>query len=115
MEIRRYVTESGKDVFGEWFAKLKDARTMAKVVVRIDRLAANNFGDSKGLRGGLFELRIDWGPGYRVYYAKVDKVCALLLCGGTSANSRTIYGALSNIFKITKKGQHEAQGEHISR
>ncbi|MGB0117036.1 MAG: type II toxin-antitoxin system RelE/ParE family toxin [Terriglobales bacterium] len=82
MEIRRYLTESGRDVFGEWVSGLKDVRTRAKIVARIDRLAAGNFGDCKALRGGLFELRIDWGPGYRVYYAQVGKECVLLLCGG---------------------------------
>src|SRR6266850_1830321 len=48
----------------------------------IDRLAAGNFGDCKPLRQGLFELRIDWGPGYRVYYAMIGRECVLLLCGG---------------------------------
>jgi putative addiction module killer protein len=82
MELRRYLTGSGRDVFGEWLAGLKDARAQAKIVARIDRLSLGNFGDCKALRGGLFELRIDWGPGYRVYYALVGKTCVLLLCGG---------------------------------
>jgi putative addiction module killer protein len=69
MELRRYLTASGRDVFGEWLSRLRDARTRAKIVARIDRLSAGNFGDAKALRDGLFELRIDWGPGYRVYYA----------------------------------------------
>lgn len=54
----------------------------AKIAVRINRLAAGNFGDSKSLRNGRFELRIDWGPGYRVYYAMLGTACVLLLCGG---------------------------------
>jgi len=62
--------------------RLADARAQAKIAVRINRLAAGNFGDSKPLRQGLCELRIDWGPGYRVYYALVERVCVLLLCGG---------------------------------
>ena len=82
MELRRYVTASGRDVLGEWLAVLRDTRTKAKIVARLDRLSAGNFGDCKALRGGLFELRINWGPGYRVYYALVDRVCVLLLCGG---------------------------------
>ena len=82
IELRRYLTSSGRDIFGEWLSGLRDARAMAKVTVRIDRLSAGNFGDCKALRGGLFELRIDWGPGYRVYYALVGKACVLLLCGG---------------------------------
>jgi putative addiction module killer protein len=50
--------------------------------VRIDRLALGNFGDCKSLGGGLFELRIDWGPGYRLYYAMIHRTCVLLLCAG---------------------------------
>jgi len=82
IELRRYQTRTGRDVFGEWLAGLKDNRTRAKIIVRIDRLQAGNFGDCKSLRGGLFELRIDWGPGYRVYYAMIGRTCVLLLCGG---------------------------------
>jgi putative addiction module killer protein len=82
MELRRYLTASGTDVLGEWLAGLRDIRTKAKIIARLDRLSAGNFGDCKALRGGLFELRINWGPGYRVYYALVDRVCVLLLCGG---------------------------------
>jgi putative addiction module killer protein len=82
IELRRYITPEGKDVFGEWLAKLKDAQAQAKIVVRLDRVAVGNFADCKPLRGGLCELRIDWGPGYRVYYAMVGKSCVLLLAGG---------------------------------
>jgi len=82
MELRRYLTASGRDVFGEWLSELRDVRTRAKVVARMDRLSAGNFGDCKALRGGLFELRIDWGPGLRVYYALVGREYVLLLCGG---------------------------------
>jgi putative addiction module killer protein len=82
MEIRRYLAASGRDVFGEWLSGLGDVRTAAKIVARIDRLSAGNSGDCKTLRGGLFELRIDWGPGCRVYYALLGKACVLLLCGG---------------------------------
>ncbi|MFZ0802253.1 MAG: type II toxin-antitoxin system RelE/ParE family toxin [Terriglobales bacterium] len=82
IEIRRYVAATGRDIVGEWLAGLKDVRARAKIVARIDRLAAGNFGDCRSLRGGLYELRIDWGPGYRVYYTRVDQACVLLLCGG---------------------------------
>ncbi|HEX4784473.1 MAG TPA: type II toxin-antitoxin system RelE/ParE family toxin [Candidatus Sulfotelmatobacter sp.] len=82
LELRRYITAEGKDVFGEWLARLKDARARAKVVVRLDRVAAGNFADCKPLRGGVSELRIDWGPGYRVYYSTLGKSCVLLLAGG---------------------------------
>jgi putative addiction module killer protein len=82
VEIRHYVSRTGKDIFDDWLSRLRDTRTQAKVVTRINRLAAGNFGDCKPLRHGLCELRIDWGPGYRVYYAMLGTVGVLLLCGG---------------------------------
>lgn len=81
IEIRRYVTRTGKDVVGDWLAGL-DSQTRARIAVRIDRISLGNFGDCKPLRDGVFELRVDWGPGYRVYYAMVGRECVLLLCGG---------------------------------
>jgi putative addiction module killer protein len=81
-EIRHYVSRAGKDIFDEWLSALADRRAQAKIVSRINRLAAGNFGDTKTLSLGVSELRIDWGPGYRVYYAKVGRFCVLLLSGG---------------------------------
>lgn len=82
IEIRHYVSRAGKDIFDDWLTELADARAQAKIAARINRLAAGNFGDCKSLRQDLFELRIDWGPGYRVYYAMIGRECVLLLCGG---------------------------------
>jgi putative addiction module killer protein len=82
IEIRRYVTRTGKDVIGEWLSGLSDAQARARIAIRIDRLCLGNFGDCKPLRGGVWELRIDWGPGYRIYYAMLGITCVLLLCGG---------------------------------
>lgn len=81
VEIRRYLTPAGKDVVGEWLASL-DNRTRARVALRIDRISLGNFGDCKPLRNGVSELRIDFGPGYWVYYAMLGRQCVLLLCGG---------------------------------
>ena len=82
IEIRHYVSRAGKDVFDDWLSQLADARAQAKIASRINRLAAGNFGDCRPLRQGMSELRIDGGPGYRVYYAMLGRVCVLLLCGG---------------------------------
>ncbi len=82
IEVRHYVSRAGKDVFDDWLTHLADARTQAKIASRINRLAAGNFGDCKPLRQGVSELRIDWGPGYRVYYAMIGRECVVLLCGG---------------------------------
>jgi putative addiction module killer protein len=82
IEVLHYLSKTGKDLFDSWLSQLADPRTQAKIATRINRLAAGNFGDCKSLRQGLCELRIDWGPGYRVYYALINKVSVLLLCGG---------------------------------
>jgi len=82
IEIRHYVNHAGKDVFDDWLTQLRDSRAQAKIAVRINRLAAGNFGDCKPLRQGLSELRINWGPGYRVYYAMIGREYVLVLCGG---------------------------------
>jgi putative addiction module killer protein len=81
IEVRRYATRSGKDVVGDWLAAL-ELNARARIATRIDRLSLGNFGDCKPLREGVSELRIDWGPGYRLYYAMVGRTCVLLLCGG---------------------------------
>jgi putative addiction module killer protein len=82
VEIRHYLTASGKNVFAEWSDSLRDVKAEARIAARIARLAAGNFGDCRPLREGVWELRIDWGPGYRVYYAMVGRMCLLLLRGG---------------------------------
>ena len=97
IEVRRYTTRAGKDVVGDWLADLED-NARARVAVRIDRLSLGNFGDSKPLREGVSELRIDWGPGYRLYYAMVGRTCVLLLCGGDKRKqSSDISRAIENL------------------
>jgi putative addiction module killer protein len=82
MEVLRYQTASGADVFGDWLARLKDPVTRARIAARVTRLAAGNFGDCKPVGSGVSELRIHWGPGYRVYFAMAGTACVLLLCAG---------------------------------
>ena len=69
-------------MFDEWLTRLGDPRAQAKIAVRINRVAIGNLGDCRSLREGLRELRIDWGPGYRVYFAMIGRERVLLLCGG---------------------------------
>ena len=87
-EILRYVTASGDDVFGTWLSQLRNNKAKAKILVRLDRLQIGNFGDCKPLRDGVWELRIDWGPGYRVYYAMISRRQILLLNAGDKASRR---------------------------
>lgn len=82
IEVLHYITETGVDVFADWLANLKGKRAAARMAIRIDRLSQGNFGDVKSLGSGISELRIDVGPGYRVYFGTIHKQCVLLLCGG---------------------------------
>ncbi|EQD73025.1 Addiction module killer protein, partial [mine drainage metagenome] len=67
VEVRQYQTADGRSPFAEWLAALQDRRALQAILARIVRVQAGNRGDWKALGAGLFELRIDTGPGYRVY------------------------------------------------
>jgi putative addiction module killer protein len=69
-------------VFAHWFANPRDIRAKARITVRIRRLSIGQFGDVKPLGGGVSELRIDYGPGYRIYIAQRGATLVLLLTGG---------------------------------
>jgi putative addiction module killer protein len=81
-EIRHYLTRSGKDLFIEWRRQLRDTKAKIAIDRRINRMELGNFGDHRFCRDGVWELRIDMGPGYRVYYAMAGSQMVLLLCGG---------------------------------
>jgi len=80
--IEHYLTEDGDDLFSDWFDDLRDANAKARIAVRIDRVKLGNFGDHKLLGDGVWEMRIDYGPGYRVYYCFDGQIVVLLICGG---------------------------------
>ena len=73
------------EVFATWFAKLRDGPTQRRIQARIDRLQMGNPGQHRALTGGVAELKIDVGPGYRVYYTQRGAVLVILLCGGDKA------------------------------
>ena len=81
-EILHYLTRSEKDVFMEWRRELRDTKAKYAVDRRIYRIELGNFGDHRFCRDGVWELRIDVGPGFRVYYAIAGTQVILLLCGG---------------------------------
>jgi len=74
------------DVFTDWFAGLRDREARARITVRIRRLSLGNPGDVKPVGGGVSEMRIDCGPGYRVYFVGRGDTVVVLLCGGDKRN-----------------------------
>ncbi len=82
MQIVHYLTAAGKDPFQTWLDALPDLKGRVAILRRIDRLSLGHLGDQKYLRDGVRELRVDVGPGYRVYFAMEAGNLVLLLCGG---------------------------------
>lgn len=76
------------DTFDKWFRGLRDARAKAGIDERLERLANGNPGDVKPVGSGVSELRIDYGPGYRLYYVQRGKLVIVLLCGGDKGSQR---------------------------
>lgn len=79
-EIRR------SESFHAWFLNLIDGKARDRIAARIDRLAVGNPGDARPVGSGVSELRVDYGPGYRVYYKRTHRTVYLLLCGGTKSS-----------------------------
>src|SRR5688572_7999860 len=83
MDVRHYLTRAGIDPVQTWLDGLKDLKARVAILRRIDRLRPGNFGDHKFIGNGMWELRVDLGPGYRVYYGHQGHEAVLLLCGGS--------------------------------
>ena len=83
-EIHYYADQAGSEPFNYWLKKLKDIRGKAKINARINRAGEGNFGDYRHLSVGIYELKIDFGPGYRVYFGiDCNDTIILLIGGGT--------------------------------
>ena len=94
--------------FDRWLRKLKDRRAAARVLVRVQRLAAGNPGDVKPVGGGISELRIDYGPGYRVYYLHEGDRLVLLLCDGDKSSQSA---DIANAHEIARQWRTKPGGE----
>jgi len=91
------------DEFDAWLTKLKDQVGKAKIVLRLDRAANGNFGDCEPVGQGVSEMRIHYGPGYRVYFTRFGEIVYLLLLGGDkSTQKRDIKRAITMAGKLLK-------------
>jgi len=106
IEAITYQDSNGRKPYADWLGSLTDKQAKARIVVRVNRMAAGNFGDCKPLRDGVQELRIDVGPGYRVYLSRQGPVLVLLLCGGDKSDqSRDIERAIAYLKDWKQRGK----------
>jgi putative addiction module killer protein len=94
--IDEFTNETGKSFYAQWLKSIRDARARARIILQVDKMALGLFGDSQPIGVGLSELRIHFGPGYRVYYGKESMHKYLLLLGGNKSTQ-------SKDIKLAKK------------
>lgn len=93
MEIRprvveNYVTPEGKVPFEDWTRRVKDGRAIARILQRIDQVRLGNFGDCRSVGNGVYELRIQFGPGFRVYFGIANEQLVILLTAGDKSSQK---------------------------
>lgn len=91
------------DVFSSWMERLGDERAKARIAQRLDRLRRGNPGDVKPVGNGISELRIDYGPGYRVYYCRNGLTLYVLLCGGDKSTQNSDIDVAKRLAKELKE------------
>ena len=87
IDVIEYLDSRGRSPFGRWFSAL-NARAAANVTIALTRMRQGNLGDVKGVGAGVFERKIDFGPGYRIYFGKDTEKILVLLGGGTKARQQ---------------------------
>lgn len=100
------------DDFDSWLGKLRDRQARLRIVARIDRLAHGNPGDVKPVGQGISEMRLTYGPGYRVYYLQDGDTLILLLCGGDKSTQREDIAkahALAEEWHADKDAEHDGE------
>ena len=85
-EIQVYRTPNGRQPFTEWLESIRDTNTRDRIQARLEGFEDGNFGDYKSVGRGVFELRLNFGPGYRIYFGQIGNTIVLLLCGGDKSS-----------------------------
>ena len=86
LEVEAYRISSGKEPFTEWLDSIRDKATQRRIEKRMDRVEDGNMGDYRHLGTNLYELRLDFGPGYRIYFTESDSTTILILCAGDKSS-----------------------------
>lgn len=108
-EAYLYRPRSGRCPFEKWLESLGDRRGRAKIRARIARVRAGNLGDCRSVGGGVFELKIDFGPGYRVYFGEAGPAIVILLCGGDKSTQREDIKTAHRYWADYWRRSHEAR------
>lgn len=87
-DIRVYQTPNGREPFNEWLVSIRDMETQGRIRARLERLEDGNLGDCQSVGEGIFELRVHFGAGYRIYFGQIGNTFILLLCGGDKSSQR---------------------------
>ena len=87
-DVQVYQTTDGREPFNEWLVSIRDIETQARIRARLERLEDGNLGDCQSVGEGVFELRLHFGAGYRVYFGQIGNTIILLLCGGDKSSQR---------------------------
>ncbi len=115
-ELLLYETAEGRCPFTKWLQGLSDRKARAIIKTRLDRLEAyGHRGTCEPVGGGVFELKIFYGPGYRIYFMEESRQVIVLLCGGDKRPNKGISGKPMNLRWIVKTGQGEDPNETLSR
>jgi len=102
--LEYYLEDDGGAPFKEWLSNLRDRNAHAKISARLNRAKLGNFGNVKALGDGVNELKIDYGPGYRVYYAMAGRTVILLLIGGDKSTQKEDIKVAKAYWKLQQKG-----------
>jgi len=108
VELRYYLSSDGKSPFEHWFSEL-DAAAAAKVSVALVRLEQGNLSNVKGVGEGVLEYRIDWGPGYRVYFGRDGETLVILLTGGTKKRQQRDIHTAQTLWSDYKRRRPKAR------
>jgi len=112
VDVREYIDQSGRSRYRKWFDRLNPAAA-AKITTALTRLAGGNFSNVKGVGPGLFEYKVDFGPGYRIYFGKDGERLVILLGGGSKTRQQVdIAAALASWQEYRRRKKEEYRAPH---
>ncbi|MCM2373412.1 type II toxin-antitoxin system RelE/ParE family toxin [Aporhodopirellula aestuarii] len=113
-EVREYIDQNDRSHFREWFDNA-DATVAAKITKAVQKLSAGHVGNTKSVGEGVSEYKIDYGPGYRVYYGKDGDSLVLLLTGGNKKSQRNDIAEAKRLWKEYKRRKRELEKAKVER